>query len=109
MEKEDVIVSLDAESIYEVPLLMKEQGLDVRVIQKLQLQVSEPNLERWMKFLQALKHPQHKVRIALVGKYVDHHDAYKSIVEAFVHAGAVHHAEVELDWVQSDDLYADDV
>jgi CTP synthase len=109
VEKEDVIVSLDAESIYEVPFLMKEQKLDERVVQKLNLNVGEPNLEKWAAFLDALKNPKTKVKIALVGKYVEHHDAYKSIVEAFVHAGAINKAEVEIKWVQSDDLTLENV
>lgn len=109
VEKEDVIVSLDAQSIYEVPFLMKAQQLDERVIEKLALETQEPNLSKWSNFLEALKNPEHKVRIALVGKYVDHHDAYKSISEAFVHAGAVHRAQVEVEWVQSDELEDSDL
>lgn len=104
VEKEDVIVSLDAESIYEVPFLMKAQKLDERVIQKLNLKATAPNLTKWTAFLEALKNPEHTITIALVGKYVEHHDAYKSIVEAFVHAGAVNKTKVELKWVQSDGL-----
>jgi len=109
VQKEDVIVSLDAESIYEVPLLMKAQKLDERVIQKLNLQTTEPNLTKWTTFLEALKNPEHTITIALVGKYVEHHDAYKSIVEAFVHAGTVNKTKVELKWIQSDDLTAKNV
>jgi len=109
VQKEDVIVSLDAESIYEVPLLMKAQKLDERVIQKLNLQTTEPNLTKWTAFLEALKNPEHTITIALVGKYVEHHDAYKSIVEAFVHAGTVNKTKVELKWIQSDDLTAKNV
>lgn len=104
VDKEDVIVSLDANSIYEVPLLMQAQKLDERVIQKLGLKVSEPNLGKWKTFLEAIKAPERTVDIGLVGKYVDHHDAYKSIAEAFVHAGAVHKAAVKVHWIQSDDL-----
>jgi CTP synthase len=103
---EDVTASLDARSIYEVPLLMKEEGLDQRVIQKLQIQADEPDLSGWTRFVDAVSHPEHRIRIALVGKYVDHQDAYMSIVESFRHAGAVNNCEVEIVWVPSDHLNA---
>lgn len=104
VEIQDVIASLDAESIYEVPLLMQGEGLDERVIHKLQLTAKEPDLEKWIGFVEAVRNPSTEINIALVGKYVEHHDAYKSIVEAFIHAGAVNDCEVNVRWVQSDDL-----
>ncbi len=109
VEIEDVIASLDARSIYEVPLLMKEEGLDQRVIQKLQIQADEPDLTSWIRFVDAVSHPDHRIRIALVGKYVDHQDAYMSIVESFRHAGAVNNCEVEIVWVSSDYLNAENL
>ena len=109
VENEDVIASLDAESIYEVPLLMLEEGLDQRVIQKLELKAGEPDLEKWRGFVKAVKTPNNEIQIALVGKYVEHHDAYKSIAEAFVHAGAVNDCKVNIKWVQSDDITAENV
>ncbi|MGD8426063.1 MAG: CTP synthase [Balneolaceae bacterium] len=105
----DVIASLDAKSIYEVPLLMQGEGLDERVIEKLELQAKKPDLEKWIGFVEAVRNPSAKITIALVGKYVEHHDAYKSIVEAFIHAGAVNDCEVNIRWVQSDDLTEDNV
>jgi CTP synthase len=104
VEVEDVIASLDADSIYEVPLLMQAEGLDTRVIEKLNIQTGEPDLTSWNTFVNRVVHPKKSVNIALVGKYVEHHDAYKSIVEAFIHAGAVNDAKVNLRWVQSDDI-----
>jgi CTP synthase len=104
VEQEDVIASLDAESIYEVPLLMQGEGLDERVMDKLQLEGGEPDLEQWIGFVEAVRNPSTEIEIALVGKYVEHHDAYKSIVEAFIHAGAVNDCEVNIRWIQSDDL-----
>jgi len=104
VEIQDVIASLDAESIYQVPLLMQGEGLDERVIEKLQLTASEPDLEQWIGFVEAVRNPSTEISIALVGKYVEHHDAYKSIVEAFIHAGAVNDCEVNIRWIQSDDL-----
>ncbi|MEQ9309969.1 MAG: CTP synthase [Balneolaceae bacterium] len=104
VDLEDVIESIDARSIYEVPLLMQEQKLDERVIEKLKLETKEPNLENWIGFVEAVCNPSGSIEIALVGKYVEHHDSYKSIVEAFIHAGAVNDCKVKIKWVQSDNL-----
>lgn len=109
VDLEDVIASLDANSIYEVPLLMKEEGLDKRVIEKLQLETTEYNLDNWINFVDAVCAPSGAIEIALVGKYVEHHDSYKSIVEAFIHAGAVNDCKVSIRWVQSDDLTEENI
>ena len=109
VEYDDVIASLDAESIYQVPLLMQDEGLDKRVIEKLKLEAGEADLERWKGFVEAVRNPSTQITIALVGKYVEHHDAYKSIVEALIHGGAVNDCEVNIRWIQSDDLTADNV
>tara|TARA_R110002124_G_scaffold47149_2_gene140674 strand:+ start:11345 stop:13000 length:1656 start_codon:yes stop_codon:yes gene_type:complete len=109
VDLEDVIASLDAKSIYEVPLLMKEEGLDKRVIEKLQLETTEYNLDNWIGFVEAVCAPSGAIEIALVGKYVEHHDSYKSIVEAFIHGGAVNDCKVNIRWVQSDDLTKENV
>ncbi len=101
---EDVIASLDAESIYEVPLLMQKEGLDLRVIDKLSLPAKNADLKRWIEFVDKIKFPNKEIEIALVGKYVEHHDAYKSIVEALIHGGAVNDCKVNIRWVQSEDL-----
>ncbi len=104
VEIEDVIASLDAETIYEVPLLMQEEGLDTRVIEKLGLPEKNADLKKWIEFVDKVKRPSKRVSIALVGKYVEHHDAYKSIVEALIHGGAMNDAGVQIKWVQSDYL-----
>ncbi len=109
VEIEDVIASLDADTIYEVPLLMQKEGLDSRVIEKLDLPAKNPDLKRWIEFVERVKHPRDQVDIAQVGKYVEHHDAYKSIVEALIHGGAENHAGVNIRWVQSDELTDDNV
>lgn len=106
---EDVIESRDARSIYEVPLLMQKEGLDQRVIEKLKLETTEPNLDNWIGFVEAVCNPSGAIKIALVGKYVEHHDSYKSIVEAFIHAGAVNDCKVEIVWIQSDDLTKENI
>ncbi len=104
VEYEDVIASLDAQSIYEVPMLMREEGLDDRVVQKLNIDNGEPDLDQWMGFVEAVKNPSNEIKVALVGKYVEYHDAYKSIIEAFVHGGAVNDCRVKIKWMQSDDI-----
>ena len=111
-----VIASQDAESIYEVPLLMKEQGLDEIAIERLHMKedfegkvLDAPDMDAWVRFLRQLKEPQGKVRIALVGKYVEHQDAYKSISESFILAGAANGVQVELAQILSDDLNEENV
>jgi CTP synthase len=104
VEMEDVVASLDAPTIYQVPLLMQDEGLDARVIEKLQLEAGEPDLEQWKSFVKAVRNPSSEIKIALVGKYVEHHDAYKSIVEAFIHGGAVNDCKVNIKWIHSDEV-----
>ncbi len=105
VKKEDVISSLDAETIYDVPNLMFYEGLDKVVLNKLDLcDNDQPKLVAWNKFLRKHKSPKNKVKIGLVGKYVELHDAYKSISEAFIHAGAENEVKVKLQWIHSEDL-----
>ena len=100
-----VIESIDADTIYDVPLLMRKEHLDDIVLEKLGLPTdSTPNLEEWKHFLGKLKNPTDEVKIALVGKYVELPDAYKSIVESFIHAGAEAETKAKLKWVSSEDL-----
>ncbi|MDF7813660.1 CTP synthase [Hymenobacter sp. YC55] len=106
-----VIESLDADSIYSVPLLMLKEQLDERVIKRLKLTggTQQPDLEVWKDFLGRLKNPTEEVTIALVGKYVELPDAYKSINEAFVHAGAQNECKVTVRSIQSDHINEDNV
>lgn len=105
-----VIESRDAESIYDVPLLMQEEELDKVVLEKLHLPTrSVPNLDSWKDFLSTLKNPESKVKIGLVGKYVELKDSYKSISEAFIHAGVANKAKVELKWIHSEKLNAQNI
>ncbi|HQQ96345.1 MAG TPA: CTP synthase [Cyclobacteriaceae bacterium] len=105
-----VIEAIDAESIYDVPLLMRKEKLDERVLSKLKLHPkNEPDLEHWKAFLGKLKNPTNEVRIGLVGKYVSLPDAYKSIAEAFIHAGTENDAKVNLQWISSEDITEDTV
>lgn len=105
-----VIEAMDAETIYDVPLLMRKEKLDERVLSKLKMPSrEEPDLEQWKSFLGHLKNPLNEVTIALVGKYVSLPDAYKSIAEAFVHAGAYNDCKVNLKWISSEEISKDSV
>lgn len=102
-----VIQSIDVSTIYEVPIKMREEKLDEIVLEQLGLPLnSEPELDSWKKFLYKLKNYSKEVKIGLVGKYVELHDAYKSIVEAFIHAGAVNDCKVNIEWIHSEELTA---
>lgn len=100
-----VIEAIDAETIYDVPLLMRREKLDERVLSKLKLtSKKDPGMVRWKAFLGKLKNPLDEVTIALVGKYVELKDSYKSIAEAFIHAGSETETKVNLLWVKAEDL-----
>ena len=100
-----VIEAADAETIYDVPLNMMRENLDAICLEKLKLPLrNEPDLTNWKGFLHKLKHPKFKVKIGLIGKYVELQDAYKSILEAFIHAGAVNECTVEIVNVHSEHL-----
>ncbi|MEZ0486210.1 CTP synthase [Fibrella aquatica] len=100
-----VIEAMDAETIYDVPLLMKKEKLDQRALYMLDIyNDQDSDLEAWKGFLNGLKNPTHEVRIGLVGKYVELHDAYKSIAESFIHAGSKNECKVHIDWIQSENL-----
>lgn len=110
VKKEAVVQSIDAETIYAVPILMRNQHLDEVVLKRLNLPV-EDNLDlvNWRDFLYKLRYPQTEVEIGLIGKYVELHDSYKSIVEAFIHAGATNEAKVKIRWIHSENLSLDSV
>jgi CTP synthase len=100
-----VIEAADAETIYAVPLNMMRENLDAICLEKLHLPLrNEPELSNWKDFLSKLKNPKSKVRIGLVGKYVELQDAYKSILEAFIHAGAVNECKVEVQNIHSEHI-----
>lgn len=103
--KDSVIECMDAPTIYEVPLMMHEEELDIVVMRHLHLDTSkEPDLAEWKNFLTRFKNPQKTIKIALVGKYVELPDAYKSISESFVHAGAANNVKVDLQYIQSENI-----
>jgi len=105
-----VIEALDAETIYDVPLLMRKEKLDERVLEKLRLpEKEEPQLHAWKDFLGKLKNPTADVRIGLVGKYIELQDAYKSINEAFIHGGAASECKVDVQAIHSEELTRENV
>ncbi|MFY7672259.1 CTP synthase [Tenacibaculum sp. MEBiC06402] len=105
VKKEDVIQSLDAETIYDVPNLMFEEGLDSVVLKKLELSSDkQPELKEWNCFVKKYKNPKQEIEIGLIGKYVELHDSYKSITEAFIHAGSTHETKVNVRWIHSEEL-----
>ncbi|MBK8684454.1 MAG: CTP synthase [Bacteroidetes bacterium] len=105
VKQDAVIEAADAETIYDVPLHMMRENLDAICLEKLELPLrNEPDLKNWKSFLNKLKHPKTKVVVGLVGKYVELQDAYKSILEAFVHAGAVNECKVEVRNIHSEEI-----
>ena len=106
VEPDAVVASLDVPTIYEVPLMMLDQKLDIVALRKLGLDTERPiDLEKWRDFVDRVKHPDKgEVKIALIGKYTELPDAYKSISEAFVHAGATNHVKVRLQYVNSEKI-----
>ena len=99
-----VISAVDADSIYRIPMLLHEQGLDDIVVKKLRLDVPPADLTEWQNVITALEHPEHEVTIAMVGKYVNHSDSYKSLTEALVHAGIHAHTKVRIQFIESEEI-----
>ncbi len=105
VELEAVVQSIDVPTIYDVPLKMLEEKLDLIVLKKLALPINENiDLSRWNNFLERLKNPRQTLEIGLIGKYVELHDAYKSIAEALVHAGSENRCKVNINWIHSETL-----
>ncbi|MEO6070686.1 MAG: CTP synthase [Chitinophagaceae bacterium] len=103
VKQEAVIEAPDAATIYEVPILMMHEHLDLIVLKKLNISdFSEPDLDKWKDFLNKLKYPKSKLTIGLIGKYVELQDAYKSILESFIHAGAVNECKVQVISIHSE-------
>ena len=113
VEPRAVVAAMDAETIYEIPLLYEEQGLDDIVLERLSIQQGDlaegMSLDTWKTFVDRLKSPKGTVKVALVGKYVEHQDAYKSISESFILAGVANDVAVEIDYILSDELNEENV
>ncbi|HEV8713096.1 MAG TPA: CTP synthase, partial [Candidatus Binatia bacterium] len=104
VDESAVITAKDVECIYEVPLVFHQEGLDERVVEKLNMWTGTPNLNKWEKIVQTFKSPHGRVRIAMVGKYVDLTDSYKSLNEALAHGGFANECRVEVEHVDSEQL-----
>ena len=102
-----IIQNLDAKSLYQVPLMLEGEGFADKVCEALKLEQRQPDLKDWIDLVERFQNPQREVTIALVGKYIQLHDAYLSVVEALQHGGIAHCARVNIKWIQADDLTAD--
>ena len=107
--KTHVLQNLDVEVLYEAPLAMEKEHLAEVACQCLQLECPEPDLTEWRAMIDAWKHPEHEVTVALVGKYTQLHDAYISVVEALKHGGVANHAEVHIKWIDSETVTKENV
>ncbi len=109
VQKEAVIQSIDASTIYDVPNMMLDEGLDKVVLKQLGLKWSAPDLTRWNEFLLRHKNPKNEITIGLIGKYVELQDSYKSILESFIHAGAANEVKVNVESIHSEYLNKDNI
>ncbi|TLY32939.1 MAG: CTP synthase [Ignavibacteria bacterium] len=107
VETESVVDAHDVATIYEVPLQFAKETLDEIILEKLDLTCPKPNLNDWKKFVERVKHPQGEISVGICGKYTEHQDAYKSISESFVHAGASNNVKVNLTWIRAEDIERD--
>jgi CTP synthase len=99
-----VITAKDVHSVYEIPLVFAEQGVDESIMRMLHLSAGDRNLTRWTEMLARMKNPKSEVSIGLVGKYVEYEDSYKSLKEALLHAGIAHQARVNIEWIESEQM-----
>jgi len=104
VKEENVIQAIDVDNVYEVPLRFEKEGLTDKIMKELSLSNRKKGLTEWIKWVEKINNVKEKVKIAIVGKYVRMKDAYKSIIEAFTHAGAANDVRVELDWIEAEEL-----
>jgi CTP synthase len=104
VDKDSVITAKDVESIYEVPIVLRKEGLDELIVRFLRLETGPPNLRDWDELVQKIKRPRHEVTIALVGKYVQSRESYKSLSESLVHGGLRDETSIKIQWVESGEL-----
>ena len=104
VEKGAVITAKDVETVYEVPIVFRKEGLDDLIVRLLSLDTGPPNLREWDAMVQKIKYPKHDVTVALVGKYVGLKESYKSLTEALVHGGIDHETRVNIQWIESEDI-----
>lgn len=104
VEKDAVITAKDVDTIYEVPIVFRKEGLDELIIRLLHLKTGQPNLREWDAMVQKIKRPKHEISVALVGKYAGLKECYKSLGEALVHGGLDHETKVNISWIESEDV-----
>jgi CTP synthase len=109
VETKSVITARDVESVYEVPLLFYEEGLDAIITKKLKLKTIRPNLTDWKKIVDRIYHPKKEISIALIGKYVGLKDSYKSLYESLIHGGISNQVKLHIEWIDSERLEKEDV
>ncbi len=110
VEQEAVIEAIDASTIYEVPMLMEKEKLDLVVLKKLNLPAgNDADMSNWKDFLQKYKNPKQQVKIGLIGKYIELKDSYKSISESFIHSGAQNECKVNIEWIHSESITEENV
>lgn len=99
-----VIAAKDVDSVYEVPLVLKQEGLDDLIAKKLLLETKEPDLKTWSQVVKRIKEPKDRVSVAIVGKYVGLKDSYKSLIEALAHGGIANNVEVDIQWIDAEEI-----
>ena len=104
VEKDAVITAKDVDTIYEVPIVFRKEGLDELIVRLLQLKTGPPNLREWDAMVQKIKYPKHEVSVALVGKYAGLKECYKSLAESLVHGGIDHETRVNIQWIESEEV-----
>ena len=104
VDKESVITAKDVETVYEVPVVLRKEGLDELIVRSLRLDTGPPNLRDWDALVQKIKRPKHEVTIALVGKYAESKESYKSLSEALIHGGLQDEAGVRIHWIESGEI-----
>ncbi len=104
VDEEAVVTAKDVETIYELPLVLHSEGLDDRIVHRLNIWTGQPRLHEWERVVALLRNPEERVRIAMVGKYVDLTESYKSLNEALAHGGIAHGVGVDIEYVDSDNL-----
>ena len=104
VEKGAVITAKDVDTVYEVPIVFRKEGLDELIVRLLRLGTEPPNLREWDAMVQKIKRPQHEVSVAFVGKYVGLKESYKSLAEALVHGGIDHQTRVNIHWIESEEI-----
>ncbi len=109
LKADHVIAALDLPTIYEAPLALHQEGLDELIVQSMKIKCSKPAIGGWKRIIESVKEPQTQIRIGLVGKYVDLKESYKSLHEAIVHGGIAHHAKVEIEYIDSEELNSKNV